>query len=65
MVSDMNILERLPYWGELTDAEREEAARGAVLRSYERGGLIHGGGAECLGMALVLSGLARAYVLSG
>ena len=32
MVSDMNILERLPYWGELTDAEREEAARGAVLR---------------------------------
>lgn len=65
MVSDMNILERLPYWGELTDAEREEAARGAVLRSYERGGLIHGGGAECLGMVLLLSGLARAYLLSG
>ena len=36
-----------------------------MLRSYERGALIHGGGAECLGMALVLSGLARAYVLSG
>ena len=65
MVSDLGILERLPYWAALSEAERGEAARGAVLRSYERGALIHGGGAECLGMALVLSGLARAYVLSG
>ena len=65
MVSDLGILERLPYWAALSEAERREAARGAVLRSYERGALIHGGGAECLGMALVLSGLARAYVLSG
>ena len=65
MVSDLGILERLPYWAALSEAERGEAARGAVLRPYERGALIHGGGAECLGMALVLSGLARAYVLSG
>lgn len=29
-------LPRLPYWGDLTDAERDAVARHAVVRHYRR-----------------------------
>ena len=57
-------LERLPFWAQLNDSERELVRLHTTKRSYARGELIHGGGSECLGMVLVLSGLARTFVLS-
>lgn len=57
-------LERLPYWDKLSGSERGAMRAGAVERSYSRGETIHGGGVECLGMVMVLSGLTRTYVLS-
>lgn len=65
MAVNEEILARLPYYGALSDAEMDVLRRSALLREYPRGGIIHGGGTECLGMSLVLSGLVRAYVLSG
>ena len=57
-------MERLPFWRELTEDERELLRRSAVIRRYEKGVLIHSGGSECLGLLLVLSGEARTYLLS-
>ena len=57
-------MERLPFWRELTEDERELLRRSAVIRRYEKGALIHSGGSECLGLLLVLSGEARTYLLS-
>lgn len=57
-------LERLPFWAQMNDSERELVRLHTTKRSYARGELIHGGGSECLGMVLVLSGLARTFVLS-
>ena len=64
MALEPGLLERLPYWDTLSDGERELLLRSALVRGYEPGELIHGGGAECLGMVFVLGGLVRSYVLS-
>ena len=42
-------LPRLPYWGDLTDAERDAVARHAVVRHYPKGSVIHSGGSACPG----------------
>ena len=57
-------LPRLPYWGDLTDAERDAVARHAVVRHYPKGSVIHSGGSACLGMICVLHGSLRTYLLS-
>ena len=49
-------LVQLPFWKDLTEREREIVQRSAVTRRYEKGGVIHDGGSECLGLVLVLSG---------
>ena len=64
MALEPGLLERLPYWDTLSGGERELLLRSALVRGYEPGELIHGGGAECLGMVFVLGGLVRSYVLS-
>ena len=55
---------RLPFWQLLTEQERDTVQRSAMVRRYEQGALIHGGGSECLGLLLVLSGEIRTYLLS-
>ena len=55
---------RLPFWQLLTEQERDTVQRSAMVRRYEKGALIHGGGSECLGLLLVLSGEIRTYLLS-
>ena len=60
----MDIVELLPFAGDLSPAERETARQHCRTRRFKRGEIIHGGGTECLGFVLVLSGLTRTYVLS-
>ncbi len=55
---------RLPFWQLLTEQERDTVQQSAMVRRYEKGALIHGGGSECLGLLLVLSGEIRTYLLS-
>ena len=57
-------LPRLPYWGNLTEAERDAVARHAVIRRYPAGSVLHSGGSACLGMIFVLGGSLRTYLLS-
>lgn len=64
METIQNHLARLPYWADLSAAEREAVAQHAVVRHYPKGSIIHSGGSACLGMILVLSGKLRTYLLS-
>lgn len=57
-------LARLPFWGDLTEQERDIVQKSAFLRRYEKGAQVHSGGQECLGLLLVLSGEIRTYLLS-
>lgn len=60
----MDSLARLPFWGDLTEQERDIVQKSAFLRRYEKGAQVHSGGQECLGLLLVLSGEIRTYLLS-
>lgn len=55
---------RLPYWKNLTDAQKQLVREQAHIRHYAKGQLIHGGSMNCLGMTLVLSGEVRTSILS-
>ena len=60
----MGIVEFFPVWGELGELERRALAEAAARRSAGAGAMIHGGGAECTGLLLVLSGQLRAFITS-
>ena len=60
----MGIEEFFPVWGELGELERRALAEAAAHRSAGAGAMIHGGGAECTGLLLVLSGQLRAFITS-
>lgn len=57
-------LSRFIFWGNLSESEREEFSRAAVIKHYEKGSLIHTCTGNCLGMFMILSGSVRTYMLS-
>ena len=57
-------LEQLPFWKNLTDAEKERTLSMSVIRGYEKGNLLHATDGDCLGLAYVLEGSVRAYMVS-
>ena len=61
------LLEKLPFWSSLSDAEKKTVKTSAVVNHYKKGSILHGNcdnGASCLGMVYVISGELRAYILS-
>lgn len=60
----MELKEYLPFWSKLTPAQQDRLAGAAVFRQGTKGQIIHGTGAQCLGLLLVCSGQLRAYILS-
>lgn len=54
----------LPFWKDLTEEEREAAARGSMMRKYEKGTDIHGFSDACLGLVYVIRGSIRVYITS-
>lgn len=54
----------LPFWGELTPAQRETLGRAVTRRAFRQGDLVSGGGADCTGLVLPLTGQLRAYLLT-
>ena len=59
-----DLLEKLPYWGDLTETERHEVAEVAHIRQFTKDELIFSKAGGCLGMIFVLEGDVRAYLLS-
>jgi len=58
------LLEKLPYWEQLTEEERQQVRKEAYIRHYKAGELLYGSCVECVGMIHILRGEARAYILS-
>lgn len=55
---------KLPYWGKLSESEREALSRNAVIRAYKKGAFLKGPDESCLGMIHILSGSVRALIIS-
>lgn len=54
----------LPFWGHLSEAEKQMiCARATVLR-YQAGRLVRDGNRDCLGILLIQKGILRTYLLS-
>lgn len=63
-IAAQSLAATLPFWDQLSSAERERLTRATRLlraRSAER---IQGGGSGCAGVVVALSGSLRAYMLS-
>ena len=58
------ILKELPYWNNLTQREKELVAGNTVVRTYEKGEILHGRGESCMGMLHILSGSVRVHMIS-
>ena len=59
-----SVLERLPFWKQLTDSEKELVRQNAVIRLYKKGTRVYSSERECLGMLFVMQGEMRTYLLS-
>lgn len=57
-------LSALPFWGALTEPEKDRMGSCAQIRSYRQGELIYSKEQECLGLILILSGTVRTFMLS-
>lgn len=54
----------LPYWGKLSDSERDYLKQNTIIRSYAKGAFLKNSGVSCLGMIYVLSGSVRTLMIS-
>ena len=57
-------LRKLHFWEHLTDSEKESIEAISVIREYRKGAILHATEGECLGMAVVLEGSVRAFMVS-
>ena len=53
-----------PVWSKLTGPQQARISDGLMMRSIEKGTVIHNGSMDCSGLLLVKSGRLRAYILS-
>ena len=60
----MEFSEAFAVWGKLTQTQQQQLQSSVVLRTAEKGSIIHNGNLECTGLLLVKSGQLRAYHLS-
>ncbi len=58
------LLKTLPYWDDLTEEEKEQVAKQAVILHFKKGDVLYGPDVECVGQIHILKGRARAYILS-
>lgn len=59
-----SLSQQLPFWDNLTEAQRELIISRSWFVSFETGEAVHSGEVDCLGVLVVLSGLLRSYLLS-
>ena len=57
-------LEKLPFWKDLTEDEKERTLSFSIIRDYEKGNILHATDGDCLGLAVVLKGSVRAFMMS-
>ena len=60
----MEFAEYLPFWGKLTEEQRQRIANVLEFHQFKKDSHIHDSSADCLGLVIVRSGQLRAYILS-
>ena len=60
----MEFAEYLPFWGKLTEEQRQRIANVIEFHQFKKDSHIHDSSADCLGLVIVRSGQLRAYILS-
>ena len=58
----MEFSELFPVWDKLTSEQKDKIAGSAVLRTAEKGTILHNGSMDCTGLLLIQSGQLRAYI---
>lgn len=58
------ILQKLPFWTDMTPREKETVQSKAMIRHYKKGALLHNSKTSCLGFVLVLHGNLRICMFS-
>ena len=58
----MEISEYFPVWDKLSTEQQNRLTGSAIRCRAKKGGIIHGGTEECLGLLLICSGQLRAYI---
>ena len=57
-------LEKMPFWGHLSEDEKERTSALTQIRDFKKGNILHAMDKDCLGLAVVLKGSVRAYMMS-
>ncbi len=60
----MELSEFFPIWNQLTGFQQAILKDHTIIRSVEKGSVIHNGSMDCAGLLLVQTGQLRAYILS-
>ena len=57
-------LQQLPFWEHLTEEEKRQTESYTVIAEFDKGNILHAMDKDCLGLAVVLKGSFRAYMMS-
>lgn len=58
------VKQALPFWDSLTDEQGELLVKNAMIQTFPRSCILHGGDQDCIGFLLIKSGRLRTYILS-
>lgn len=61
---EKGIEEYLPFWTELNEVQKNKIRSEAILKTAEKGDIIHRGSGDCLGFLIVRDGQLRSYIVS-
>ncbi len=57
-------IEHFPFWGNLSQSEKEFLSFNTKTANYKKGDILHGGNEDCVGVIIVKKGQLRTYMLS-
>jgi len=60
----VEISDFFPFWQQLSSQEQQLLEETAVLRTYEKGTVLHDGTQDCTGLLLIKQGQARSYTVT-
>lgn len=61
---EKELFEKLPFWENLTEKEKDLVAQSAVIKTYEKAEIIHSSDELCLGSINIISGEVRTFMMS-
>lgn len=63
-MADLAYLHKLPFWGLMSNSEKELIQSNSVIKKYNKGQLIYSSGDECGGLTMIIDGELRISIMS-